>query len=334
MTIRFAAVGLNHNHILGMTDQLLGAGAELVWYYAAEPELAADYAAKYPQGKPASSAEQVLEDPTIQLVISAGIPSDRAPLGIRAMQHGKDYMADKPGFTTLDQLAEARRVQAETGRIYSVFFSERLGNRASMKAGELVHAGAIGQVLQTIGLGPHKIGIVSRPSWFFHRKYFGGILNDLASHQMEQFLYYTSSTSAQVVAAQLANFHYPQYPDFDDFGDMMVSSDHATGYCRVDWFTPDGLGSWGDGRMTILGTDGFIEIRKNIDIAGRPGGNHLILVDQKGTQYINCEDVPLTYGKTLVQDILNRTETTMPQAHCFLASELVLQAEQVARRIK
>jgi predicted dehydrogenase len=333
MSIRFAAVGLNHNHIYGMTNQLLSAGAELVYCYAVEPALVAEYQAKFPQAKLARSEQEVLDDPSIHMIISAGIPKDRAPLGVRVMQHGKDYMSDKPAFTTLEQLAEVRRVQAETKRIYSICFSERLENRATLKAGELVHAGAIGNVIQTIGMGPHQLGIPRRPDWFFKLEAFGGIINDIASHQFDQFLYFTNSTSAQIVSSQIANFHHHDYPELQDFGDAVVRSDHATGYIRVDWFTPDGLGVWGDGRLTILGTDGYIELRKYVDIAGRPGGNHLFLVDNKGTQYIDCNDVPYTYGKNLVADVLNRTDTALPQAHAFLASELALTAQAKAQWI-
>ncbi|HEU5090896.1 MAG TPA: Gfo/Idh/MocA family oxidoreductase, partial [Roseiflexaceae bacterium] len=292
--VRFSAIGLNHGHIYGQTNLLLRAGAELVSFYAAEDDLAAQYAKAFPQAQRVPDQRAILEDDTIQLVISAAIPDERAPLGIMAMQHGKDYMADKPGFTTLEQLAEARRVQAQTGRIYSICFSERFENAATVRAGELVQQGAIGRVVQTIGLGPHRINVPSRPDWFFDRARYGGILNDIASHQADQFLFFTGSTRAEVVAAQVANYKYPQYPKFEDFGDVILrgSGDdgvEVSGYIRCDWYTPDGLGSWGDGRLTILGTEGYIEVRKNIDIAGRDGGNHLFLVDQKGTNYIDCK---------------------------------------------
>ena len=249
------------------------------------------------------------------------------------MQHGKDYMVDKPGITSLEQLADVRRVQKETGRIYSIMYSERLENRATIRAGELVKAGAIGRVVQTIGLGPHRMNPKTRPSWFFERPRFGGILCDIASHQADQFLYFTGSTRADVVAAQVGNVNNKQHPTFEDFGDMMVRGDGGAGYIRVDWFTPDGLATWGDGRLTVLGTDGFIEIRKNIDIGGKPGGSHLFLVDQKETRYIDCSSVALPYGEQLVSDVVNRTETAMPQAHCFLATELVLKAQKQAQKI-
>jgi predicted dehydrogenase len=331
--IRFAVIGLNHGHIYGQTEAVIRGGGELLSFYAPEADLAAAFAKRYPQAKPARSEKEILEDKSVQLVVSASIPDERAPLGVRVMKHGKDFMVDKPGITTLDQLAEARRVQKETGRIYSIMYSERLENRATVKAGELVKAGAIGKVVQTIGLGPHRMNAGTRPAWFFDPKRFGGILCDIGSHQFDQFLFFTGSTRAEVVAAQVGNVHHAQYPGFQDFGDVMLRGDGGTGYIRVDWFTPDGLNTWGDGRLTILGTDGYIELRKNVDIAGREGGNHLFLVDKKETRYIDCSGEPLPYGTQLVDDVLNRTETAMPQAHCFLATELALKAQKAAQQV-
>src|SRR4030095_11419290 len=216
-------------------------------------------------------------------VLSSAIPEERAPLGIRVMQNGKDYMADKPGITSLQQLAEARRVQKQTGRIYSIMYSERFENKATIKAGDLVKAGAIGKVIQTIGLGPHRMNANTRPAWFFDKKYFGGIITDIGSHQFDQFLFFTGSTTADIVSSQTGNVAHPQYPSFEDFGDVVIRGNGGTGYIRVDLFTPDGLKTWGDGRLTVLGTEGYIEVRKNIDIAvaGRKGGSHLYLVNGK-----------------------------------------------------
>jgi predicted dehydrogenase len=332
--IRFAAIGLNHGHIYGQTEAVINGGGELVSFYAPEDDLAAAYAKRFPQAKRAREEKEVLEDPAVQLVVSAAIPSEREPLGVRVMRHGKDYMSDKPGLTTLEQLAEARQVQAETKRIYSICYSERFENRATVKAGELVKAGAIGQVIQTIGLGPHRMNAPSRPAWFFEHDKYGGIICDIASHQFDQFLYFTGSTKAEVVASQVANVHHPQYPGLEDFGDVMLRGDKGAGYIRVDWFTPDGLATWGDGRLTVLGTEGFIEVRKNIDLGGaHPGGSHLFLVDGKQTRYVDCKDEPLPYGRLLVDDVLHRSETAMTQEHCFLAMELALVAQKQARRL-
>jgi len=331
--IRFAAIGLNHGHIYGQVQMVQRGGGELVSFFAPEPDLAANFASRYPQVERAGSEKEILEDPSIQLVVSASIPNERAPLGIRVMEHGKDYMADKPGFTTLDQLAKTRKMQQQTKRIYSICYSERFGNAATVKAGELIREGAIGQVIQTLGLGPHQTNLKTRPDWFFKKEFYGGILCDIGSHQVDQFLYFTDSRSGEVVSSQVANYHHPEYLGLEDFGDMNVRSDRATGYIRVDWFTPSGLGIWGDGRLILLGTDGYIEVRKNIDIMGKPGGNHLFLVNNKGKQYLDCDGTVLPYGQQLVDDVLNRTETAMTQAHCFLASQLALEAEAKAARL-
>lgn len=329
--IRFSVININHSHIYGMVDAVTRGGGELVSFYAKEPDLASSFAKRYPQVKAARDQKEILEDHTIQLILSSGIPVERAPLGIEVMRHGKDYLVDKPGIITLKQLEEVRRVQRETKKMYTIMYSERLENRATVKAGELVKAGAIGNVIQTIGMGPHRMGASSRPQWFFDKKYYGGIITDIGSHQFDQFLFFTGSAKAEIVASQSGNVHHPQYPEFEDFGDVMLKGNNGTGYIRVDWFTPGGLDSWGDGRLTILGTDGYIEIRKNIDIAGPAGGNHLYLVDQKETRFMDCSKEPLPFGELFVNDVVNRTDTAMTQEHCFLATELALKAQKMAK---
>jgi predicted dehydrogenase len=329
--IRFAVIGLNHGHIYQQVDALAASGGELASFFAPEDDLAGVFAARYRQARRARESAEILEDPSIALVASAAVNSERAAMGVTVMRHGKDFMVDKPGFTTLEQLDQVRRVQAESGRIYSVDFCERFHHPATVRAGELVAAGAVGRVVQTIGLGPHRADPASRPDWFFRREQYGGILADIASHQFDQFLWFTGSTRAEVVASRTGNFRFPEYPGLDDFGDVTVRGDGGTGYIRVDWLTPDGLDTWGDGRLTILGTEGFIEIRKNCDLAGRPGGNHLFLVDRSGTHYFDCSGHPCPYAGQLIDDVLHRTETAMPQRHCFLASELALQAQHLAQ---
>jgi predicted dehydrogenase len=331
--IRFGVIGLNHDHIYGQTQAVMRGGGELASFYAKEPDLAAAFVKRFPSAKLARNEKEVLEDPATKLIVSASIPNERAPLGIEVMRHGKDFLSDKPGMTTLEQLADVRKVQAETRRIYAIMYSERLDQRATVKAGELVKAGAIGKVIQTVGLGPHRMNAKTRPAWFFERERYGGILCDIASHQFDQFLYFTGSTQAEVVASQIGNVNHPQYSGIEDFGDVMLRGNGGTGYIRVDWFTPNGLSTWGDGRLTVLGTDGYIELRKYVDVAGRPGGDHLFLVDQKEMRYIDCSHEPAQYGQRLVDDVLNRTETAVPQAHTFLAMELALIAQNKAQRV-
>jgi predicted dehydrogenase len=332
-SVRFAVTGLDHGHIYDMTNCMLNAGAEPACFFTPENNLAIQFAAAHPQIPRVEKLAKILEDESIQLVLNAGIPIDRAPMGIQVMKHGKDYMVDKPGFTKMEQLDEARKVQAETGQIYSVCYSERFMTRSTAKASELVRAGAIGDVIQTLSLGPHLRRFHTRPNWFFEKEKYGGILTDIGSHNFDQFLHFTGSSAAEIVSAQVANFHHPQYPELEDFGDVMVRGNSGVGYIRVDWFTPDGLGVWGDGRLFILGTEGYIEVRKYIDIAGKPGADHLFLVDQEGTHYIDCQDCHLPYGPSLIYDVIHRTETAMTQKHSFFAMELALRAEAMADRI-
>lgn len=330
--IRFAVIGINHLHIYGMIGHLLGANATFVKWYAAEPDLAANFATRYdvPQ---ASSEAEILEDESIVLVLSSGIASQRAPLGIRVMQHGKDFLSDKPGMTSLAQLEAVRQVQAATKRIYSICYSEHFETACTVKAGELVQSGAIGKVIQTLGIGPHRARVAHRPEWFFQKEHYGGILTDIGSHQIEQFLFFTNSSHAEVLHSQVANYKYPQYPEFEDFGEMTLRGDGGHGYVRLDWYTPDGLSTWGDGRLVILGTDGYLELRKYVNLATQASPDHLFLVDQHGEQKIDCTGVELPFGRQLVADIINRTETHMPQSRTFLAMELALKAEQQATRL-
>jgi predicted dehydrogenase len=332
-SMRFAAVGLNHNHIYGQTKCLTDAGAELVAFHAIEDDLAAAYQAKHPGAKRMAEAARIYEDKSIQMIVTAAIPDERVNVALTAMRHGKDVMNDKPGAITLDELTMLRQTQTETKRIWSVCYSERFETRSTVKASELVAAGAIGKVVQTIGMGPHALYNNPRPEWFFERKRYGGILADIAAHQCDQFLHFTGSTRAEVVASHVANHANPDRPELEDFGEVMLRGNGGTGYIRVDWYTPKGLGTWGDGRLTILGTDGYIELRKYVDIAGQPGTDHVFLVDQKGTRRIDCSDTPLPYGGQLIADVLDRTETAMTQAHCFLATELAITAEAKATRL-
>ena len=330
-SIKFAVIGLDHNHINGITDALRRGGGQLVKVHSTNQPALADFRKRYPDVKAAASEDEILSDPSIQLVASAAIPDLRGPLGVRVMRHGKDYLSDKPAMTTLEQLAEVRKAVKETGRIFAVMYSERLEVRAAVQAGELIKAGAIGKVVQTVNLAPHQVNEKTRPDWFWDPARYGGILCDIGSHQADQFVYYTGSTVADVTASQVANVNYKHRPKFQDFGDMMLHGNGGFGYVRVDWFTPAGLGTWGDGRLFVLGTEVYIELRKYADIAGRPGGNHLFLVDQKKATYMDCSKVDLPFVAQFVGDIVNRTHVAQDQEQALLATELVLQAQKNAR---
>lgn len=332
----FAAAFLEHGHIYGQCNGLLEAGAELKWVYDPDERKMAAFREKYPTVKVARSFDEILADDEVRLVAAAAVPNERGAIGGRVMQAGKDYFTDKTPFTTLDQLEEAKRVVAQTGRKYMVYFSERLHVESAMYATDLVQQGAIGRVIQVIGLGPHRLGKPTRPDWFWQKEKFGGILCDIGSHQFEQFLTFTGATDATVSHAAVANYGNPDHPEFEDFGEAsLLGNNGATNYIRVDWFTPPGLCTWGDGRTTILGTKGFIELRKYVDIARDKIGDHVYLVDEKGEHHFSVGgQVGFRFFGELIRDCLERTERAMTQAHAFKAAELCLKAQAAAKRIE
>ncbi|MFC3746863.1 Gfo/Idh/MocA family protein [Paenibacillus sp. GCM10012306] len=327
-----AAIALDHGHIYGMCNGLIEAGAQLKWVYDPDPAKVKVFMETYPGVRAARSAEEILDDAAVHLVAAAAIPSERAALGMKVMAHGKDYFTDKTPFTTLDQLAAARVQEERTRQKYMVYFSERLHVESAVYAGQLIREGRIGRVLQVIGMGPHRLNAPSRPDWFFKRQQYGGILCDIGSHQIEQFLYYAGCQSAKVLHSKVGNYNHADYPELEDFGDATLVGDNgATQYFRVDWFTPEGLGTWGDGRTMILGTEGYIELRKYTDLSRANSGDHVFWADAKGEHYEHVAGkVGFPFFGELILDVLNRTELAMTQEHAFKAAELCLVAQDQA----
>jgi len=331
----FSAIGLDHGHIYGQCNGLIEAGAELKSVYDPDPKKIENFCKAYPQVKPMKNEDDILTDPEVQLVTGAAVTSERCALGLRVMNAGKDYFTDKAPLTTLEQLDAAKETVARTGKKYMVYYSERIHVETAVFAGQLIEQGAIGKVVQVLGLGPHRLTPDSRPDWFFIKEKYGGIICDIGSHQIEQILFYTGAKDAKVMYSQIGNFNNPKYPELDDFGDATLLTDTgATGYFRVDWFTPDGLQSWGDGRSFILGTEGFIEQRKYMNLGTKDGPGHLFLANGKEETHYNVEGkVGYPYFGELILDCLNRTENAMTQAHAFKAAELSVIAQNTAKVI-
>jgi predicted dehydrogenase len=328
----FAAVGLDHGHIVGMVEQLVAAGATLSLVYDPDPAKVADLVARFPQARAAASEQEVLDDPRVQLVASASIANQRAPLGVRVLDAGKDFFADKPAITTMDDLAAAREAVQRTGQKFAVYYGERVHSEAAILAGQLIDQGAIGTVLQVASFGPHRIG-TGRPDWFYDPEQYGGIICDIGSHNFEQMLYYTRATDGEVVSSTVANYAHRETPGLQDFGDAHVVLDNGTtGYVRVDWFTPAGLDVFGDGRTVLLGTDGYIELRKYTDITTDNGGGQVLLVNQDGQfRFDATGKTGFPFFGRLIRDCLDRTEHAMTQQHAFAAAELSIIAQRDAR---
>lgn len=329
--LRFGVIGIDHRHIYDQVKSLLDIGAECVGYWTKdETRTEKGFIERFPHIPRIADRRQLLEDDRIQLITCAAIPCDRAGFAVESMKHGKDFMVDKPGLTTFEQLALVKKVQAETKRIFSVNFTEHFEVRAVTTATELVRSGAIGRVIETIGIGPHRFNRHLRPDWFFDLPSYGGILVDIASHQIEQFLHFANVEDAEILFSRAGNIAHPDDPGFQDVGEIVLGGKGANGYIHVNWFTPDALSTWGDGRLTIFGTEGHIELRKYLDVEGRPGKDHLFLVNNKESRYIDCSTAELPYYTDIKRDIFERTESAMKQSYCFKVCELALKAQAQA----
>ncbi len=329
--IKLGIIGVDHGHIFGMLGNMLAQGCTAAqWWSDSDWVLTEKFAETYPDLERAADRRTILDDPDVDMILIAAVPEDRADLAIEAMKAGKDVMVDKPGCTTLEQLQRIKATAAETGRIWTINFSERFQVPCAAKAEDLVAQGAIGKVVQTLGMGPHKQNLKTRPDWFFDRNRYGGILCDIGSHQMDQFLHFTGSTEVDIRHALVDNKTLPSRPGFQDFGETVLQGDQGHSYIRVDWFTPKGLPMWGDGRLTILGENGYIELRKYIDLANGNLGDQLLLANDEGSEVIDCREVPLHYFPRLCADIQDRSETAVAQEHTFRVMDLAIRAQMQA----
>lgn len=331
--IRFSAVGLDHRHIYGMSQGMLNVGCEFASFWTqGEPVPMAGFKKRFPSVPRADNLQDILNDDSIDLVLIAAAPADRADLSIQAMQHGKDVMLDKPGCLTADELAKIKLTITQTKRIWSVNFSERFEVPAATLADKLLAENRIGKVVQILSMGPHRLNAPTRPEWFWNPKDYGGILGDIGTHQIDQFLHFSGKTDAEIVHSAVGNFNNPNHPTFQDFGEMNLVSGNVQGYVRLDWYTPDAAPNWGDGRLVILGTEGYIELRKYMDIGGEEGTDHVFLVNNTECLRFNASDTGTPYFQRLADDIRNRTETACPQAHTVRVMELAIEAQQKATK--
>lgn len=324
-------IGIDHRHIYGMLEGMCATGARAKgWWTEGEPAPLAGFVKRFPDLPRLADRQALLDDPEINLILIAAPPHHRAALAMEAMEHGKDVMLDKPGVISVAELAQVSDVVAATGRIWSVDFSERYEVPSVIKALELVRGGAIGKLVQTLAMGPHRLNRQTRPAWFFDRALYGGILGDIGTHQIDQFLTFAGADDAEIIMASTANHANPADPSFEDFGEILLQAGDVRGYARMDWYTPDALPNWGDGRLTLLGTEGYIELRKYVDVAGRPGTDHLFLVNNTTHSHIDCADVPLTYFRDLGQDVLTRGHAAGTFRHTHTVTRLALEAQAMA----
>lgn len=335
MTGRIALVGADHNHLYEIIARLVKAGAEAA-AHTTEGQFAEHYSG-WQADSVEMSYDEILADDSIDLVVTAAIPNRRADIALAAIAAGKHVISDKPGLTTMTQLDAIRAaVATRPGRPWTVLFTERFENRAINEAVRLARSGAVGDVVHVVGAGPHTMWAKRRPDWFWDPEATGGILVDIGSHQVDQLLSITGATAADVsiVASAVGNVASPDHPAMQDIGSMTLavhgSARGTVGDHRLDFLTARGLGTWGDCRLTIVGTEGTIEARANVDVAGAEGAEHLIVVDAEGTRRVDISGVVVDWGEQLLADLVDDGERLMTQQHAIDVTDVCLRARASA----
>ncbi len=327
---RVAVAGADHLHLFSIVDALVRAGAQAV-AHTREGTLVEAYCGWQSDSQEASLAE-LLADDSIDVIVTVAVPAARAAITVAALRAGKAVVSAKPGVTTPAQLAAVTDALVDRrGRAWTVVFTERFENRAVAEAVRLARAGAVGRVVRVAGSGPHSLYADQRPDWFWDPAAGGGILVDLASHQVDQFLAVLGDPDGvEVRAAAIGNVNTPDHPTFQDIGSLTLVAPGAQGEHAVDFLSPAGLGTWGDARLVVTGTAGTLEVRANIDVAGHEGAEHLIHVDADGARRVDLTGTVLDWAADLLADLADDGERLMTQAHVLAVSDLTLRAQEQA----
>ena len=329
---RFSVIGLDHGHIYAMVNGLLEAGAEIVAVADSDAAKAEDFCKRYP-GAVVSTEQEILSDDSIQLITSAIRPDKRVALGLKAMESGKHFFCDKPGMLKMEDIGKVREGCKATGKKYMVYFGERIHVEGAVFVQDMIDKGLFGKIVTITILAPHRLNPSTRPDWFFDPDKNGGILNDIGSHQVEQLLSYTHSEHAEVRYSAAGNMHTPAHPRFQDFGEAVIDTDSgASCYVRVDWFTPDGLGAWGDGRVFIVGTKATCEIRKYINVGTDSNGDHIFFTDSEGEHHYQVTGkVGFRFFGQFIRDCLDGTDNAMTEDHVLESMRLAIESSDKAR---
>lgn len=326
----FSVIGIKHGHVYQMCDGLIKSGAVIKYVYDDDVKSVESFSLKFPTCKYVENADSIFSDNETDLIVCADIPNRRCDIGVISMRSGKDFFCAKAAMTTTEQLERIKTTCKETGRKFFIYYSEMVANKSALYAEKLIKCGKIGKVVNVIILAPHKLG-ENRPEWFFSREQSGGIITDIGSHQFYQFLRYTGNESAKITYSITANYSRIG-EDFDDIGECCVRGDNGvTGYIRTDWLSPDSLNVFGDGRVFIVGTEGYIELRKYTDVGVSEEPDNVIMVNKNGVfkkSVFFCQDID--FFDNLLYDLKYRTEKAMNFTQSFAAMELALKAQNNA----
>lgn len=328
-SLDIAVAGLCHGHVWALARGLVDAGARIVLAWDEDPVKLETFLAAFPQARKASYQE-ILDDKDIKLVINCTRPDRRAGVSVEILKAGKNVFSDKPGFLTREQASDIKAQMLASKLHYYIYFSESFHSEGSVFAQSLIDSGKLGSLVHFSAASPHRLNPETRPSWFFDSRINGSILVDLGCHLVQQFLCFTHSPCARVLYARLANREHPEHPGFFDFGEAVLEgSDGVTGYIEVDWFTPDGLGTWGDCRTFVRGTKASLEIRKYTDIARENEADHVYLVDSQKEMMFRAEQ-ELPFFAKMIDDILNDSDEATGRFDCLDAMSLAVEVSEKA----
>lgn len=332
--VGIGVIGIEHLHVFELVDGLLGAGAVAIAHADCDDSLGALYADWQPASQ-IMGVEQVLHDDRIDLVVVCGVPSERAAVTCAALHAGKDVLSAKPGVTTAAQLDAVRSAVTASGRRWWVLFSERFANPAVLHAVALARAGAVGDVVAVTGSAPHRLGPDARPEWFFDAERSGGILVDLATHQVDQFLAVTGADPSQVAVVSAAVGAVKDWGSderrvgFHDIGELVLAGPGVRGQHRVDFLEPDGFPTWGDTRLMVTGTDGRMEVRIDVHADGGHDPAAVWVTDHVGVRRLRPASEP-TWARDLLADRVDDGERFMSRHHPFDVAAIVLAAAAIA----
>ncbi|MGQ9632259.1 MAG: Gfo/Idh/MocA family protein [bacterium] len=330
--MKFGIIGCQHGHIAQFIDEMLAIpGTEFLGIVEDDPWLAESLSRRY--DVPLLERREDLLNLGVELVGSSARNDLKADLICYCLGRGLHVMVDKPLVITLGDLGRVMSAVEGSRAQLGLMLTERF-NPPIAHLKNLIDRGELGRIVHFTILKPHKIVASTRPPWHFVKSQNGGIIADLAIHDVDLLRWY--------LGCEVKSFHAyeSQYtlldkPAFSDNAEIfLIMENGATAFLRPDWLMPDAYPTWGDGRIFCVGTEGCAEIRTTGDpFAGTPG--ELIVTTNKSAPR---KITPDPVGRNLAQDFIDRIEgrgiCLLTHSEIFKSTETTLRIAEGAKRIE
>jgi predicted dehydrogenase len=249
-----AIIGAAHSHLDYVLDEVAAGGAARI-VAVVEHDPARLASLRQRTGAPGYADHQaMLREHRIAAAAVVTEFGDRARIVADLAAQGILSIVDKPlavRMADLDAVTTALR-----GRDLVALMLEKRFYPVTLALRELVAAGRIGQIVAIHATGPHKLRPAGRPAWLFDQASYGGILADLAVHDIDLALLLCGAGSGQV-SGWISPLAAPGTAAFAGFGRALVSCDGGPQIAiEVDWLQPDASPRHGDYAMRVTGTHG------------------------------------------------------------------------------